>query len=900
MKKLIDKFEMKTNFEGLIKLLATNLYSEPDVFVRELVQNAHDGVVRRKATEPNWEGEINIDLFGSEKKIIVTDNGIGMGEQDIRDFLSVIGSTGTGTARQKHDNEQLSFDLIGQFGIGMLSAFVVSDKVIVKTKKKGNKAFAWHNSGNTDCELYEDDKTNIGTEIHIFIQDIYSYVIKENFIKDAIKKYCEFIVFPIKVNQIGPINKINAPWHKKGFVDEKEKTREYETFLNHRFSDMVLDTIPIEIDKPYIARGALYISNEWMPGFSKAGVVDVFVRRMFIKANDNDILPPWAKFIRGIIESPDLKPTAARDNIIKEEDENSAYKVIQKKIGDLIIDRLAVLAKEDPSKFKRINIWHHYHLKGMALAYPDFMEKVGKLLLFDTNKNMMSLEEYLSKNTRKPDQNDDNKLKTPIYYFTSSFSSLQFYSLAEGKGWTVIDASSKFDDSIIEQYAQNNSETVFCEKLDVSDDPDIFERITDEEEIKYKQLSYEIEGIVRRNLLNNVQVRIRKFEPNILPAVIILTEENEADAKINSYLRDIKLMGGFDEIADETFKSSRIKPIFLSVNASNPLIKKLPDLLSNRSRQDELIENVLLGICFSAIMYSGGALMPQNLDAINKHTSRLLAILLEEYEFNAKLNKTIEKERKEFNDLRLQIPELEKAKETKQKLELTEQKANALQKQLEQNSPKRSEHITIFMMTPFSKDFEIVEKAVKEFFEKPPFCFEVLLARDYIHKDTMLDNLREHINQAHAFIAEITDPNPNVMLELGAALLKPDGRPIFAMRNKNAKALDLPADIRGLLYIEYEDDIKKSLKNYTLKDSGNVSNTNIKQLLEKQEKLFLSDQFLKDYDSFLKGVNKPKLLKKYRTVEDLTNANHKELMDLGIEEFDIPALIGRLKKLLNN
>ena len=256
MSELIERFKMETNFEGLIQLLVKSLYHEPDVFVRELIQNAHDGIVRRQKIEKDIAGRIDISCNRAARTITFHDNGIGMNKQDIKDFLSVIGSTGTGASRKELTERGLeaAYELIGQFGIGMLSAFVVADKIIVHTRKLGEPAaFAWHNSGSTDCELYADERKEVGTEIEVHVNDQYIFMLDEKRLLEAAVKYCDFVQFPIYVASQGPINTINAPWHRKHWASQAEKDAGYRVFLDHRYPDTALDIIPIEIEEPYRA-----------------------------------------------------------------------------------------------------------------------------------------------------------------------------------------------------------------------------------------------------------------------------------------------------------------------------------------------------------------------------------------------------------------------------------------------------------------------------------------------------------------------------------------------------------------------------------------------------------------------------------------------------------------------
>ena len=141
------------------------------------------------------------------------------------------------------------------------------------------------------------------------------------------------------------------------------------------------------------------------------GSVDLFVRRIFIRGGDLTILRPWAKFVCGIIESPDLQPTAARDNIQRNDENSTAPSGVR--LGPLIIGRLTALAKDDPKLFAKINRWHHYHLKGMATYHDEFFQKVVELLLFDTNQGQISIGRVPDEKPPRPDAGN----RSPIYYF---------------------------------------------------------------------------------------------------------------------------------------------------------------------------------------------------------------------------------------------------------------------------------------------------------------------------------------------------------------------------------------------------------------------------------------------------------------------------------------------------
>ncbi|MCU0285819.1 MAG: ATP-binding protein [Acidobacteria bacterium] len=867
---MIETFDMKTNFKGLIQLLAKSMYSEPDVFIRELIQNAHDSIVRHRDVNPDLAGKIDIQYASDNRTILVRDNGIGMDEHDIKEFLAVIGSTGTGETR-KHMEEEgkaSAYELIGQFGVGMLSAFVVAEKVVVRTRKLGSdKAFAWHNSGSAECQLFADDLEHFGSEIIITVSPQYNYMLDDSILRKAIKKYCDFISFPIQLNGQGPINCIDAPWHRSHWPSQKDKEAAYRVFINQRYPDTPLDVIPVDIETPYRIKGALYITDQRVPDVSGGGVIDIYVRRMFIRDKDNNVLPQWAKFIRGVIDSPDLKPTAARDNIQRNDE---VFKFLQEKLGELVVQRLKFLATNEPNRFKQINHWHFYHLKGMAYFYDEFFKEVGDLLLFSTNKGLMSLREYLPKNAARPEYDG----KTPLYYFSYSMGAAQFYRLADGKGWVVIDAGLGFEESLLEKYAHLNERTVHLVRLDATDDKELFQRLEIDEEERYRQFELDMEGVLRHSGVRNILVRMRRFDPPELPAVIILSPETEAELKLDRLVSQPFFMEGFEDVAKEALDRHKHRPIYLSLNAKNPLIRKL----STINRNDPQVQEMMVGIHNSAILYSQNLVSLHNLDILHAQFLQIIGSLLDSREALEKTQQTLEAERRH---------------------------AMATREKQQAAAAERPDYILLFMITPFDDKYKPLEKALRRIFEAPPYFFQVMLARDYTHHSGLLDNVRIHIRQAHGFLAEISELNSNVMLELGAALLQDDTRPVFSLRSQDAQK-DVPADIKEKLFVPYKsiteppEELEKSIRAFIERD-GSIVHEDIHKLLKQRKKRFLSRTLLEQMSIRLEEREITGVLALFKTIEDVLGCDSATLgARTNLVEWKVSALCGQLRDILNH
>lgn len=834
---------MQTNFDGLIRLLADGLYSTSDIFVRELVQNGHDSIVRRQALqEHSYQGEISVTYDTIERSITFTDNGIGMDLSDIENFLSVIGSTGTGQSRNELE-AAFSEELIGQFGIGLLSSFLVAQKVRVQTRKLGNDhAFEWVNTGSTQCELSYIDRHEVGSSVTVYLRPNFTYLLNSKKLTEILIRYCDFIAVPIRVNNVGPINAIYAPWDRTYTTVEQELDA-YSSFVNRRFPDMSMDVFPVNIAEKidgvcYRAQGVLYISDQRLPGLNSTGTLDIFVRKMLVKEGDTTLLPSWAKFVRGVLDSPDLSPTAGRDNINQE---NKAFRVIQEGLGKRIIERLAYLAQNRPDKFSYINQWHHDHLKGMAMVNEEFFTQVSELLLFETNRGDLSLKQYLPENPLL----DNNR--APVYYFSHYDSAAQYYRMAEEKGLVVINAGKDYDEELLEKYGERHPE-VILEKLNVLDTGIFFEELSEEIRTNFRPLEAEMSYHLNNELRLNVVLSTKEYAPREVPAVIIETEVSKTDRELRNLLNAPSLRMNFGDAFRSVQESIRNRPIQLALNAANPLIQML-------TKQNLRATNILAMFTLiynNALLYSH-RLDEKNMSIVHDGIVNMMAQLLVEIDKNKNLQTQLQEQR------------------------------NELMKSAKGEHP---EHIQLFMITPFADDYKPVENAVRQVFEQAPFCFEIRLARDYYAAETLVENVKTQIASAHGFVAEISEQNANVMMEVGGILMSGDTRPVFALEDSHS-GKKRPADFGDKLTFPYGgktapiDDNIAQLSGH-LFEGGRIKNARLKELLRQRKKLYLSDILL-EKNSRLNQKERDKVRKTFSAVEDFLAAEDSVLNGLNVD-----------------
>lgn len=853
---------MKTNFEGLIRLLADGLYSTSDIFVRELIQNGHDSIVRREALKESfYQGEISITYDSSEKSITFADNGIGMDESDIENFLSVIGSTGTGISKGELE-DMFSEELIGQFGIGMLSSFLVASIVCVQTHKvNSDTAYQWVNYGSTECELSLIYRKEVGTAVTVFVRPDFTYLLDRQKLEEIIRRYCDFISVPVKINGTGPVNAIFAPWDKEYQTAEQEMDT-YSTFVNRRFPDMSMDVFPININKQvegkdYRAQGVLYISNQHLAGLNSTGTLDIFVRKMLVKEGDTSLLPTWAKFVRGVVDSPDLSPTAGRDNINQE---NTAFKVIQAELGVKIIERLEYLAENRLDKFSYINQWHHDHLKGMAMVNEDFFSQVADLLLFETNQGDVSLQRYIPMNPLIEGRN-------PIYYFSHYDSAAQYYRMANEKGLVVINAGRNYDEELLEKYGEHHPE-VTLEKLNVLDKGIFFDELSAEERLQFRRLEERMSYHLNHELGLNIVLNTKLYAPKAVPAVIIETEVSKTDRELQDLLNTPSLRMNFGDAFRSIQERIHNRPVQLALNGRNTLIQLL-----SKANLDSVVTSTVMTLLYNNALIYSHRLDERNMSIVHDNVAQIMTMLIETQHENL--------------DLRDELLKLRKDMQVK----------NA------SNIVNGSKHILMFMITPFADEYRSVELAVRRVFEQAPFCFEVCLARDKYNADTLVENVKSHIAAAQCFIAEISDLNPNVMMEVGGILMSGDKRPVFALWDTHS-TLRKPADFGDRLTFSYSgrssspDELVNEITSHLI-EGGRIKNARIEELIRRRKELYLSHTLLSGLTEIhLNDSQRASICNKFKTVDSYVSAKEDVLSTLGVNMHILLGLQDELKKVM--
>ncbi|MDA0243188.1 MAG: ATP-binding protein [Chloroflexi bacterium] len=854
--------KMQFDFDGLIQLLAQNLYSEKHVFIRELIQNSHDAIVRRRHQEgETYQGKISIDTRPDELLFVIKDTGIGMSKNDLDDYLSTVGK---GATREAKTDGQIE-GLIGLFGIGFLSAFVVAKRVEVRTRRLGeSEGWLWQNEGKQEYAITPCSVEEQGTTVTIFLRgEEEKGVIHHDEVRSVIRRYADFLRVPIYLNSSSDaINAMRMPWEQAGRGD-MEIDLDTHIYLEKTMRDSVLEQIPINLPE-LETTGALYITRSRRIQRQGPRAVRLFVNRMYICEKETDLLPEWADFINGVICVSDktLTLTAARDNFIRD----PKLKRLQTALGDVVIRHLETLSQEKPDLFSKILSYHDLSIKAACFYHDEFFGKFADLLEWRTNKGEPTT--YAGDFTHewrtlpkilallpKPEGEPQ-----PLPYFNDHNSTNQYFQMADAAGSLVVDASYSFEVALLKAYAKRAEGRIRLMPIDQEDDPHVFRALEDDIDGKLKLLSEYMSQVIRPGGTGRLRVEAKYFEPKELTAIIRTSAASDGQIKAREILNDPTSSTELREMAREMMLMAHNVSRRVILNAGNPMVRKLA--LQNFENQN--VYEIMLGIYNSAILYNQELMTPQHARIFYEDFQRLLT---------RSLDYVVEKTTLERREAAL-------AKEHE-----------SLRKHAEpKDQPK---HLIFFLMTPFDPAYKPFVQTMREVVENR-FACQLFVANDRQYEDTIIENVRFHMNQAHAFLAEVTAANPNVMFELGAARFNLRDRPIVLLRQNSTQ--QLPADLQGRIYVDYGDGMSGELADYI--EEKLRADERIKLLLnQKGREHYISATILKQFAGTLGSVVEDKvwagLAEKYPTREAWGKASLDSIQFLIKENEDLAEPIFR-------
>ena len=485
---------------NLFPIIKKFLYSDHEIFLREIVSNAVDASQKMKVLASNGEfkgelGELKVRVKADKAAgtLTVSDNGIGMTQEEVEKYINQIAFSGAEEFMNKYKDNAAA--IIGHFGLGFYSSFMVSDRVEIVTKsyKEGAKAVKWSCEGNPEYTLEETEKAERGTDIIMYISEEEKDFLEDSKVNELLTKYCKFL--PIEIisgkkkewkdgeykdtTEDNVINDTNPAWTRKP-TDLTEE--DYEKFY-HELYPMAQDPlfhIHLNVDYPFNLTGILYfpkIDNKFEIQKNK---IQLYSNQVYVTDSVEGIVPEYLTLLHGVIDSPDIPLNVSRSYLQSDRNVKKISSHITKKVADSLSDIFTNKREDYEKKWDDLKIFIQY---GM-LTDEKFAERAKSIFLFkNTEGKYFTYEEY--ENLIKANQTDkDNKVV--FLYATDVKEQYTYIETAKGKGYDVLLMDGQLDTHFINHLEQKNSDHRF-----VRVDSDVIDKLIPKEETKEVALSHE-------------------------------------------------------------------------------------------------------------------------------------------------------------------------------------------------------------------------------------------------------------------------------------------------------------------------------------------------------------------------------------------------------------------------
>ncbi|KYQ92867.1 heat shock protein Hsp90 family protein [Tieghemostelium lacteum] len=411
---LSEKHDFQTETQKILHIVAESLYTEKEVFIRELISNSSDAMEKVKhmqltsaseIQDPEIPFEVKISTDEDKKTLIIQDSGIGMSREEMIKNLGKIGYSGSKEFLQKLGEQTDKASIIGQFGVGFYSCFMVGHQIKIYTKsaKKGSKGYLWESDGSGSYQISEADGVQRGTKIIIHLKpNAYEYSKKQS-VENIIKKYSNFVGFPIYLNGHS-VNTIRPLWTMNKNAITAEEHKEFYQFLSKSY-DTPTYNIHFSTDSPLSIRSIFYIPSQHMEKYGMGRMepgVSLFSRRVLIQQKAQGILPDWMRFVRGVVDSEDIPLNVSREHL----QDNGLIQRISQVLVKRILKNLDEESKKDPIKFNKFMSEFQGFFKEGIITDFKWKDEISRLLRFESSKSTedspCSLDDYVKR--MKPDQ----------------------------------------------------------------------------------------------------------------------------------------------------------------------------------------------------------------------------------------------------------------------------------------------------------------------------------------------------------------------------------------------------------------------------------------------------------------------------------------------------------------
>lgn len=615
--------------ENIFPIIKKWLYSDHDIFIRELISNGSDAILKLKklvamgeASVPeNTHYKIEVILDEKNKIIKVWDNGIGMTGEEVKKYINQIAFSGAEDFLQKYKDKMDKDQIIGHFGLGFYSAFMVAEKVQIDTLSYQENAtpVRWICTGGTEYEMEDSDRNERGTTITLYIGEEGKEFLNEYKLRQTIEKYCGFMPVEIYLESVKeedkeakdkekeepkPINDPHPLWMKHPNDCTEE---EYKAFYRKVFMDFndPLFWIHLNMDYPFNLKGILYFPKLRSEFETIEGKIKLYNNQVFVADNIKEVIPEFLLLLKGTLDCPDLPLNVSRSFL-----QNDGYVTkISNYITKKVADKLVSLFKNQKEDF--IKYWDDIHpfIKYGAMREPKFYEKVKDIIIYKTtNGDYVTLKEYLERN--------ESKHKNKVFYVTDERQQAQYIKLFKDNDMEAVILNSTIDNPFISHIEMHESGVSF-NRIDADISEHLKAKDEKKDEAENKAIQEKLEKIFKDNLNNqNLKVQVENLKSENISAMILLSEHSRRMEEMT------KMFGGMN--IPNMFQKEQT----LVLNKNNKLIQTIAEK-ADAQEHKELIQ-MLCEQVYDLAMLSH---QPLESEAMNKFIDRSNLLLAKVAQF---------------------------------------------------------------------------------------------------------------------------------------------------------------------------------------------------------------------------------------------------------------------------
>lgn len=592
---------IKISSENMMPIIKKWLYSDKDIFLREIVANGIDAITKYKklvtmgeAQDSGEEFCVKISVDKKARTLTVEDNGIGMTEEEVENYITQIAFSGASDFLAKYEKAN-GDGIIGHFGLGFYSVYMVSENVEIFTKSyKDKPAVHWESDGNATYSIEECEKSDRGTKIVMHIDSAEKEFLDENNIKQLVRKYCAFMPYYVYVSYKGdgkdePLNS-TLPLYAKNPKDCTEE--DYKNFYRDTFMDYnePIFWVHLNMDYPFKLKGILYFPKVRNKVELERGKVKLYCNQVFIADNIKEVIPEFLMLLNGVIDCPDIPLNVSRSFL----QNDSQVQKISKHITKKVADKLTALYKNDREKYE--TCWEDTanFIKFGCIKDKDFYEKVKDIIIYkDINSKFVNLGELAA--TENKEEKDGKTEPKTVYYVSDKLQQAQYIKMFKDEGLNAILCDNFIDPHFLSYLEYNKPNEIKFMRIDAGIDGALkSDGATEEDSV--------LADIFKNALQNDkITVKFEKLKNADVPAIMITDE----------YMRRYSEMGQLYGMGDGALS------LTLIVNLNSPVIAKIKEL-------DEEKQKFICNYVYSLALLSFKKLEADELDGFVKANIQLL------------------------------------------------------------------------------------------------------------------------------------------------------------------------------------------------------------------------------------------------------------------------------------